>query len=239
MSEELDQLLNRYENGHITRRELLGALSALVVAAAPAATAAEPAIGAVKQLNHVTLFVPNVQKSVEFYQSLFGMPVLTPQDPGINLSAGTGFLGIYPSPAGASASIDHICLALENFDADAVLKMLTDRGLKGSIRLRGDTTELYFTDPDNIRVQLQDVSYRGGVGRRCDPKRLRPAFGAHRLTEGAQVEKNAVRSAESRRLAFMENAMRRESLEGRSTNHRSSKRPEPAGETQIAFSAAR
>lgn len=163
MSVEVDQLLDRYESGHITRRGLLGALSALVVAA-PAATAAEPAIGAVKQLNHVTLFVPNVQKSVEFYQSLFGMPVLTPQDPGLNLSAGTGFLGIYPAQAGASASIDHICLALENFDADAVLKMLTDRGLKGSIRLRGDTKELYFTDPDHIRVQLQDVSYRGGVG---------------------------------------------------------------------------
>jgi catechol 2,3-dioxygenase-like lactoylglutathione lyase family enzyme len=163
MSEELDQLLNRYEKGHITRRELLGALSALVVAA-PAATTAGPAIGTVKQLNHVTIFVPNVQKSMEFYQSLFGMPVLTHQDPGINLSAGTGFLGIYPTQAGASGSIDHICLALENFDADAVLKMLTERGVRGSIRLRGDTKELYFTDPDNIRVQLQDVSYRGGVG---------------------------------------------------------------------------
>jgi hypothetical protein len=45
-----------------------------------------------------------------------------------------------------------------------VLKKLTDRGLKGAIRLRGDTKELYFSDPDGIRVQLQDVSYRGGVG---------------------------------------------------------------------------
>jgi len=163
MSAELDPLLTRYEKGHITRRELLGALSALVVAA-PAANAAEPAVGAAKQLNHVTLFVPNVQKSVEFYQNLFGMRVLTPQEPGINLSAGTGFLGVYPGQPRASGSIDHLCLGLENFDADRVLKTLTDRGVKGGIRLRGDTKELYFTDPDNIRVQLQDVSYRGGVG---------------------------------------------------------------------------
>jgi hypothetical protein len=27
------------------------------------------------------------------------------------------------------------------------------------------TPELYFTDPDNIRIQLQDVSYCGGSGR--------------------------------------------------------------------------
>jgi hypothetical protein len=53
---------------------------------------------------------------------------------------------------------------MENFDADAVLKQLNERGIKGSIRLRGDTKELYFTDPDGIRVQLQDVKYVGGAG---------------------------------------------------------------------------
>ncbi len=36
--------------------------------------------------------------------------------------------------------------------------------MKGNIRLRGDTKELYFTDPDGIRVQLQDVKYIGGTG---------------------------------------------------------------------------
>lgn len=165
MSHGLDQLLQQYESGHISRRDLLGAL-ALLVAVPHAAAAAQPRpIGAVKQMNHVSIFVPNVQKSVEFYQSLFGMPLLTRQDPGINLSAGQGFLGIYPAQGGAtSGSINHVCFGMENFDADAVLKQLLDRGIKASIRLRGDTKELYFTDPDGIRVQLQDVTYKGGTG---------------------------------------------------------------------------
>jgi hypothetical protein len=30
--------------------------------------------------------------------------------------------------------------------------------------LRGDTKELYFNDPDNVRVQLQDATYKGGTG---------------------------------------------------------------------------
>ncbi len=51
-----------------------------------------------------------------------------------------------------------------NFDADAVVKTLAERGVKASIRLRGDTKELYFTDPDGIRVQFQDVKYKGGTG---------------------------------------------------------------------------
>jgi len=44
------------------------------------------------------------------------------------------------------------------------LKRLTDRGLTANIRMRGETKELYFNDPDNVRVQLQDVKYKCGVG---------------------------------------------------------------------------
>ena len=164
----LDSLLQQYDTGLMTRRDLLGALAMLMAAPAAVATAhAEQAapVGAVKQMNHVSIFVPSVQKSVDFYQGLFGMPLLTRQDPGINLSTGAGFLGIYPAPGGATAgSINHVCFGLENFDADAALKKLTDRGIKANIRLRGDTKELYFTDPDGIRVQLQDVKYKGGSG---------------------------------------------------------------------------
>jgi catechol 2,3-dioxygenase-like lactoylglutathione lyase family enzyme len=166
MSHGLDQLLQQYESGHISRRDLLGALALLVAAphSPPAAAQTRP-IGAVKQMNHVTVFVPNVQQSVEFYQSLFGMPILTRQDPGINLSTGQGFYGIYPAQGGATTgSINHVCVGMENVDADAVLKQLVDRGIKANIRLRGDTKELYFTDPDGIRVQLQDVKYKGGTG---------------------------------------------------------------------------
>jgi catechol 2,3-dioxygenase-like lactoylglutathione lyase family enzyme len=159
---ELDALLRRYERREITRRDLLGAL-ALATAAASETVAAYPQVGTVRQLNHVTVFVPDVQKSAQFYQRLFGMPLLTRQDPGVNLDAGSGFLGIYPAQ-NRRPGIDHLCLGLDRFDADAALEKLTEAGVKGSIRLRGDTKELYFTDPDGVRVQLQDVRYKGGVG---------------------------------------------------------------------------
>jgi hypothetical protein len=44
------------------------------------------------------------------------------------------------------------------------LTSLKERGITASIRMRGDTKELYFTDPDGVRVQLQDVRYIGGTG---------------------------------------------------------------------------
>ena len=166
MKRELDQLLTQYETGCLTRRQFVAALAVVAGAnCAPVAAASAAPIGTIKSMNHVSIFVPDVKKAVAFYQDLFGMPLLTRQDPGVNLNAGAGFLGIYPNQAGAtSGSINHLCFGMDNFDADTMLKALTERGIKGSIRMRGDTKELYFTDPDGVRVQLQDTKYIGGVG---------------------------------------------------------------------------
>jgi catechol 2,3-dioxygenase-like lactoylglutathione lyase family enzyme len=161
MDTGIEQLLEAYDARRISRRKLLAVLSGLLIPLRAAGS--EPAIGAIRQLNHVTIFVRNVDKAAAFYQELFGMPLLTRQVPGLNLSTGTGFLGIYPAP-GRGTGIDHLCFGMDNFNADAVLTKLRSRGVNARIRLRGDTKELHFTDPDNVHVQLQDVSYNGGVG---------------------------------------------------------------------------
>lgn len=162
MTTDLDALLDRYDDGSMTRRELFVALAALAlpVASVPAA----PRIAAATQLNHATLFVRDVAQSQQFYQRLFGMPVLTPQPPGINLAVGGGFIGLYPADSGAAPGIDHVCLGIDRFDADAVKRKLDAEGVEATVRLRGDTKELYFADRDGIRIQVQDVRYRGGVG---------------------------------------------------------------------------
>lgn len=160
---ELESLLGRYDRGEVSRREMLGALMLLAIPSA-ASAATEPVVGAARQLNHVTLYVSDVAKSRTFYQDLFGMPVLTQQDPGVNLRIGSGFLGIYPADAGVKPRIDHVCLGIARFDAVTVKRQLATRGIDATIRERGETKELYFEDPDGIRVQVQHERYRGGVG---------------------------------------------------------------------------
>jgi catechol 2,3-dioxygenase-like lactoylglutathione lyase family enzyme len=162
MDQTVDCLLSRYESGQVSRRQFLTAVAALT--SAPAVGAAAEPVGSIEQLNHVTLFVRDVQKSARFYQELLGLQVLNRQGPGINLRAGTSFIGLFPVPPAGATAIDHVCLGMTCFDAEAVQQQLTQRGVQANIRLRGDTKELYFTDPDNLRVQLQDVSYKGGVG---------------------------------------------------------------------------
>jgi catechol 2,3-dioxygenase-like lactoylglutathione lyase family enzyme len=157
MNPTVDRLLTQYEHGLMTRRELALSLSALLVSRLEAQSK-EAGIH-VATLNHVTLNVSSVDRAVEFYQKLFGLPVVSRQENGVNLGTGSSFLGLYRIDG--PPAIHHFCLGVEGFDADRILKTLQEHGITGSIRMRGDVKELYFRDPDGIQVQLQDVSYRG------------------------------------------------------------------------------
>jgi len=176
----INDLLGRYESGKIARRDLVKALSALALSPVAAAAAqSTPAPVGVRSLNHVSISVADVDRSVAFYQKMFGMRVISregttgnPTAGGantgvvVNLAPGTGpeFVGIYKAePAG---HIGHFCLGVQNFNADQVLTTLQDRGVTARMRTRGESKEIFLTDPDNIQVQLTDATYCGGSGLR-------------------------------------------------------------------------
>jgi len=187
MSDVIEGLVRRYEGGGMTRRELVVALSALMVArSAPASAPAAQANAApipVKTLNHVTLTVSDVQRSVEFYQRVLGLPLVTTQGTERDwAAAAVPVLGIGDGPQfiafgrGSTPSINHYCLGMEGFDAAEVVDRLAAHGITARIRRRADSDppaeELMFNDPDGIAVQIQDVSYCGGsgvLGDLCDP----------------------------------------------------------------------
>ena len=95
--------------------------------------------------------------------------------------AGAGAPGRGFGPA--RAGVDHACMAMNDFDPAQVTQQLVDYGLTKqdgqgrnplvtyiSLRMpnrggaEGGTPELYFTDPDGLAIQLQDVKYCGGGG---------------------------------------------------------------------------
>jgi len=157
MRETIERLLNDYERGKLARRDFLSFVSALVM------TQSGEAPISVRTLNHVTLFVSNVDRSKEFYRKLLGLPIVSRQENGLNLGAGSSsFIGLYSASANnAQPHINHFCIGVNRFDAEKVKKQLSNFGVAGTIRVRGEVKELYFKDPDNLTVQLQDVAYRG------------------------------------------------------------------------------
>jgi catechol 2,3-dioxygenase-like lactoylglutathione lyase family enzyme len=167
----------------IDRRQFLASLPALAMAPA---VMAQPGTGQIRMrgLNHVTLTVSDLKRSVDFYQGLFGMPIQARQGSSlVVLRIGSGPQSLMLSTGGASATpgINHLCVGVEGFNVDRVLKVLAEHGIaksdaagpmKAHVRMRGPenggakegTAELTFRDPDGIVVQLQDPSYGGGAG---------------------------------------------------------------------------
>src|SRR5919198_810031 len=95
----------------ISRRNLLLSLPALTIAPRLFAQASTPPIR-VRGINHVTLYVSDLKRSVDFYQGLFGMPVISRQGTTtVNLRIGNGpqFLGLNGG-GGSRPNINHICL---------------------------------------------------------------------------------------------------------------------------------
>jgi catechol 2,3-dioxygenase-like lactoylglutathione lyase family enzyme len=191
MDSTFDRLRDARETGLMSRRQLLLSLPAVLMAPRVFAQAEHPVIR-VRGINHVTLSVSDVKRSVDFYQGLFGMRVTRRQGMTTNLQIGSGpqFLGV--SAGGSNApSINHLCLGVENFNVDRITSVLARRGITKSdaagsagggglgggpmrmrVRMRGPeaggdkagTPELYFGDPEGIVVQLQDPRYCGGKG---------------------------------------------------------------------------
>jgi|SRR6185436_4558914 len=154
---------------------------------------------AVKDISHFTNAGADSARSNAFYQNLFGIGIRNHQGATAGLAigptigfvmfsgapaAGRGAAGAPPPPPRAG-NINHVCMNMDNFKPDDVLKTLETMGISArgdqggpvgpfkhyiSMRMpnrggaEGGTPELYFTDPDSLLIQLQDVSYCGGGG---------------------------------------------------------------------------
>jgi catechol 2,3-dioxygenase-like lactoylglutathione lyase family enzyme len=161
-TESVESLLTGYERGALNRRQLVLSLTAL--AAAPLAARAQGDVLRARSLNHVSLIVSDLERSVTFYQRLFGMPVKSVQDGGVNLAVGDAFLGIYQGSASAMPQINHFCFGLQDFDPERTVAALAESGVPGQSRVRDGVPQVYCADPDGLRVQLQDLSFCGGLG---------------------------------------------------------------------------
>jgi catechol 2,3-dioxygenase-like lactoylglutathione lyase family enzyme len=92
------------------------------------------------------------------------LAVKSTQQGGVNLAVGDAFLGVYQGGANAMPHINHICFGIRDFDPAATVAALEGQGLPAESRTRDGVTQVYTADPDNLRIQLQDVSFCGGVG---------------------------------------------------------------------------
>ena len=140
-------------------------------------------------LSHLTINVPNPDATNEFYRRVFGLDIQAYQAASPLLGVGPGpdflmFIAAGGRGAGAGvARVNHVCFSMPGFDVARIQGALEAHGIRPrpeggtgpllhwvSMRMpnRGGATEgtpeLYFSDPDGLSIQLQDISYCGGGG---------------------------------------------------------------------------
>ena len=153
----IDRLIGDFERGALNRRQLALSLAALVTGAQAAPS--QSGMRAIS-LNHVTVRVPDVHRTSQFYQELFGMPLKQHSEKTHILGVGKSFFGIEQKDGGPA--LDHYDFGITGFNAIQAAAKLKARNLTSEL---GGTEESFkFRDPDGFLVQLNGPDYVGHVG---------------------------------------------------------------------------
>ena len=148
----ISNLLNRFDRGTLTRRGLMQGLAMLTAASGTALEAQAPAAGLkAAKIDHVSIQVSDLPRSVAFYEKMFGLKVVSEDKPNeiVRLGVGTALVSLHhKSPTGL---VDHFAIGVENFNRETVTQELKALGVTPENNLDAG---FHIVDPAGISVQI-------------------------------------------------------------------------------------
>jgi len=159
MEHVIAKLLQDFEGGKLTRRQLIQSLALAATAAsfAEAVPAAASGGGVLKAtyLNHVGYQVADYGKSRDWYAELFGLKVLLDDGKKANLGVGESQLIFHPRKSPTTPVVDHVCLTIANWDSDKNVRGQVEDELKRrGFKIRTTEHSFHFSDPDGFELQV-------------------------------------------------------------------------------------
>lgn len=118
MESVISDLVKSFEKGSLSRRQLVSGL-AMLAASGTAATAQEGLDFKEANIDHVSIHVADLQRSVEFYQKMFGFSVVSQDQPGGIIRLGNAKVLVsvnHGSPAGV---VDHFAIGIPRFSRES------------------------------------------------------------------------------------------------------------------------
>jgi catechol 2,3-dioxygenase-like lactoylglutathione lyase family enzyme len=168
MESVIAKLLDDFDRGKMTRRQLIQSI-AVVAATAAGATPGAGAISAATQgsksfkavaVNHISYQVNDYTKTRDFYADLFGMKVTKDTGRQCNLVFGGTDTFLIPrnAPEGVPRPrIDHVAYTIENWNKEEVKAELERRGLQPT----PDTDDSFHVkDPNGFDLQISGVKMK-------------------------------------------------------------------------------
>ena len=147
----ISNLLTSFERGALTRRELIQGLAMLAAASGTAAAAVEETGFKGAKIDHVSIQVNNLQRSIEFYEKLFGFSVVS-QDKNneiVRLGITKTLVSLHhKSPTGI---VDHFAIGVDHFDKESVTR---DLKLLGATPDENIDAGFHIKDPEGLSVPI-------------------------------------------------------------------------------------
>ena len=153
----ISDLVRRFEKGSLSRRDLVHGLALLAAGGAGSAKAAAQAELDFKTatIDHVSVQVTDLQRSIAFYQRMFGFAVVSQEQAQGIVRLGNGDRVLVSLNNGSPAPrIDHFAIGIPRFNADDGRRYFMQRGVT---TLQGDYAGFHIKDPDGINVQVSET----------------------------------------------------------------------------------
>jgi catechol 2,3-dioxygenase-like lactoylglutathione lyase family enzyme len=157
MTSVISKLLETYENGKLSRRDLIQGLALLAASSSTASAAGFQG----NTINHVSLAVSDVQKSTDFYQRVFGATIHK-RDGNNQVFFGKSFFVLRPGkPTGR---VDHVAIGVDNFNEQSITADLKARGatpIPSTAANKALGLGFHVVDPDGFPLQMVSSSNTG------------------------------------------------------------------------------
>jgi catechol 2,3-dioxygenase-like lactoylglutathione lyase family enzyme len=151
MDTVITDLVNRFDAGTLSRRQLIQGLTVLAAAGGALPAAAQQTPFKSTRIDHISVQVTDMARSVEFYQKIFGLKILNEDKENEIVRMGVTKIIVSLHRKPPVGIVDHFAIAIDDFNRDAVTAELAKHGLKAEENL---DYGFFVRDPAGIPVQI-------------------------------------------------------------------------------------
>jgi catechol 2,3-dioxygenase-like lactoylglutathione lyase family enzyme len=148
----ISNLLKQFEKGALSRRELVQSLLALTaVGHAASAGGLQQTPFKSTRIDHISIQVDDLPRSIAFYQRVFGLSVLNEDKANEIVRMGTTRVIVSLHHKQPTRIVDHYAIAVDGFDRESATVALKQQGLTPEENL---DYGFHVRDPGGIPVQI-------------------------------------------------------------------------------------
>ncbi len=160
MEREIAELVDGFERGHLTRRDLIRSLTLLAgVGGQSRGRSGRPSARAFEAtgINHISYSVADYARTRDFYVGLLGARVANDVPGRAQCELHVGESYILPRTARGGRKppvVDHVAISVKDWDKTRIETTLRQRGLRFRPDLNIPNESVHLTDPDGYDLQL-------------------------------------------------------------------------------------